>query len=239
MVPKVKFYKTDLETNIDIVNMSLLNKDNNLHSDEQTYKIFPELVNENVEKVVERELIKIDEELSVIVSHYQKTWDKYNDSFMASLSDVLNIKWPAGYEDIFVSVGIYPLCSRDIFNKSFHLSYWLNDDGLIDLVPHECCHLLYFEKWKKLFPDYDISTFDPPHLIWRLSEMAVDFILNKDIIQENIPHHFKAYSYFYEDNIDEMNDIRKIYQNNNIEDAIRLSYQYLLDKEENNKEEII
>ncbi len=238
MIPKVKFYKTDLETNIDIVKISLENRDNNLHSDDQTYKIFPELINESVEVVVEKALIERDKELSDIVNHYQKIWNKYNDDFMIALSDVLNINWPNGYKDIFVSVGIYPLCTRDLPKKAFHLSYWLSDENILDAVPHECCHLLYFEKWKELFPNYDSVTFDPPHIIWRLSEMVVDFILNNSIIQGVIPHQFKAYPFFYEDNMEEMNDIREIYQNNSIEDAIKLSYQYLLDKENNkNKEE--
>ena len=110
----------------------------------------------------------------------------------------------------------------------------MEKEYLIQNIMYECCHFVYFEKWKELFGDWKIEQFDSPHIVWYLSEMVIDPILNNENIQIVYKSDFKAYSNFYKINIDNkclMEYIKQIYKENKIEDAIKKSYQFVLDNE--------
>ncbi|MEG1597396.1 MAG: hypothetical protein RR359_03885 [Bacilli bacterium] len=231
MIPKVMFTPVSLQDNIDVVNLALNNKDSNFDFKNQTYKLFPELSTNNIEIVIKKHLLDSNKKINEAIVRYQKVWDTYNDNFMEELSKTLNINWPDKCKNIKGFIGVVPICPRDIENATFTLPYWLDNETVLDAVAHECCHFLYFEKWKQLFPDFDENSFNTPHLIWKLSEMVIDFILNKENIQQYLRHNFKSYYYFYEKNKEEMGTIKELYEKNSIEDAIRLSYSYLLERE--------
>lgn len=45
---------------------------------------------------------------------------------------------------------------------------------------HEICYFYFFEKCKKIFKDWKCVDFDNPSLLWYLSEIVIDSILNRD-----------------------------------------------------------
>ena len=49
---------------------------------------------------------------------------------------------------------------------------------------HELCHFLFFEKCKEIFPNWKYEDFDSPSILWYLSEIVVDPILNSNDIQK-------------------------------------------------------
>ncbi len=51
---------------------------------------------------------------------------------------------------------------------------------------HELCHFLFFEKCKEIYPNWKYEDFDSPSLLWYLSEIIIDPILNSEGIQKNI-----------------------------------------------------
>lgn len=54
----------------------------------------------------------------------------------------------------------------------------------MEVIMHECCHFLYFEKWKQLFPNINSKKFESPYLEWHLSEILAPIILNDARIQK-------------------------------------------------------
>ena len=98
----------------------------------------------------------------------------------------------------------------------------------------------YFNiKWpkecKEIYPNWKYEDFDSPSLLWYLSEIIIGPILNSDGIQKIYKHKFKCYDIFYNveiDNINLLDKIISIYKNNNIETAIKESYNYLKEHEE-------
>ncbi len=233
IIPKVVFNPTKAVDNVNIIKWTYNDSSVGFSMREWTISLFPEFkdcddANPIIEKTVRKHLISDKDKIASAVNHYQKVWDKYNDKYMAAISKTLNIDWPADCKKIGAYVGIMPIYPRYIESRTFDVSYWLKDDKIIDITAHESCHFLYFEKWKQLFPDYNESEFDSPHLIWELSEMVVDPILNRPEFQKIFNNHnFFAYDYFYAGEATEMNKIKEIYANNTIEDAIKLSYEFM------------
>ena len=80
--------------------------------------------------------------------------------------------------------------------------------------------------------------FDSPSLLWYLSEISIDSILNRDLFQKVFRYYFRAYNNFYDVFINNeciVDTIRNIFDTNDVEDAIKISLQYL----EDNKDEFI
>ena len=228
-IPKVKFKVLDKEENINFI-FEFINKEDS--SNEYFLKLFPTLRGNlsNKELVLNTVSERYDEELKQMKDkalEYQINWDKVNDEFMINLANYLNISWPK--KDINAYIGILHICPRCLDTFEFYIHPWANNEQLLTIVMHECCHFLYFEKWKELYPKYNDEDFENPHLIWELSERVVDPILNK--VYSSIEH--RAYDNFYVDKPYIMNNIKEIYQQNKIEDAIAKSYEYLVKEEEN------
>lgn len=174
------------------------------------------------------------EKNSKLPNEYQEIWDKYNDKFMVALSEQLDIKWPNDCNSIIAGVGLIPIYPRDIKKRTFNIGK-MDHKWVIGTSMHECCHFLFFEKWKELYPDWRWEDFDSPHIIWYLSEMLVDPILNCSAIQDVFVNNFRACDSFYNVKINGkfmMSHIGDIFKDNNIESAIKESYSYVLINEE-------
>ncbi len=231
MLPKVVFKKIDYNINVDIIKWTFNDDNSDFNLSLKTKHMFPNIKNKlDIREGVLKELSNKDSEIISSVTNYQKSWDSYNDVYIKALEDYFDIKWPSNYRKIFGMVGIMPIFPRYLDEHFFAVSYNMDNSFVVATTAHECCHFLYFEKWKELFPDYNKTTFDSPHLIWELSEMVIDVILNNKLFNDIFHYNFKSYDYFYENNKEEMDTIKLIYNNNNISDAIKKSYEYLLNK---------
>ncbi len=49
---------------------------------------------------------------------------------------------------------------------------------------HECCHFLYLENWKKIYPKTNRKKFESPYIEWHLSEILAPIVLNDSRVQK-------------------------------------------------------
>ena len=208
-----------------------------------------------------------------IYESYIKNWNQYNDKYMNAMEKYFNMKWPNKDEEFQALVADLPIFPRNVEDHSFYVTGY---GSLIDyckkhtqidiknkkevdkvfkdkfeeismtVVMHECCHFFFFEKCKEIFSNLEYSDCNAPSLLWHLSEMAIEPILNSKQVQDVFKYDFKANYNCYipkKDNHLMMDDIKDIFNNNSIEEAIKIGYQYLLDNEkalrEANNEDVI
>lgn len=116
---------------------------------------------------------------------YLKAWSEVEGSYFSLLEDILNIKWPKHRPQIKAMMSINPICPRFLNDWSFSIFYdYKKISHALEVVMHECCHFLYFEKWKEIFPESRGETFESPHIEWHLSEIIAPIILNDFRVQE-------------------------------------------------------
>lgn len=243
IIPKIKFELMSLEEIAGILEWAIIIDKGILPTSNYVLQLYPELQNIKnwknfssnersniIKKLIKDNYINSKHEYKNILCNYKIIWEKYNNDFMNNLSKVLNINWSNELKVINVKAGKIPIYPREIDTHSFYIGK-MEEESFIETVMHECCHFLYFEKWKELFKSWKIEEFESPHIIWHLSEIAIDPILNNSEIQKVYKHNFKAYKNFYSINIDGKNlmeTIRDIYNENTIENAIIKSYEFIL-----------
>ena len=245
MLPKINFEVMSIEEIAGILEWAILINDGPLPMSEYVFKLYPELkgldwkilsVEEGtgkIKNIIYETYIKNTSKYERIINEYIEIWNQYNDLFMKNLSEVLNIDWSIQFENIKVKVGDIPVFPRDLENNCFYIGE-MNKENLIKTIMHECCHFLYFEKWKQIFKNWKLEEFDSPHIIWYLSEMAIDPILNNSKIQEVYQIDFKAYQSFYSIMVDGKNlmeIIKDIYSKNEIDEAIIKTYDFVVKNE--------
>lgn len=241
-IPKIKFKAMSLDENIDLIKWAyyenggvisvhdftincfpeLSNLDKNL-SKKEVYKIIEEVVKNNYEN--NQELIKQD------AKRYNNLWEKYNDSYFEMLSNYLCVSWPDDLDIIEGTIGIIPVFPRNLNDFSFSISPGLEDDKLIEVCAHETLHFLWFEKWKKIYPETSKKEYESPFLVWQYSEMVTDPILNNKPFSNIFDFREYGYDSFYElyDNDTlVMDNLRSIYKDNlPINDKINKGYEYM------------
>ena len=103
---------------------------------------------------------------------------------------------------------------------------------------HEILHFIWFEKWKVVFPKYEKSEFNSPHLIWKLSEMVPLAILSDSRIQNIFKHEPSVYNEWKSKQIDGkslLEHLQDIYnKRESFEDFMKKSWEFV----KKNKEEI-
>lgn len=116
---------------------------------------------------------------------YQKEWRKIEKDYFKILSEILQTNWPKNRKIIKAMISINPICPRFLNDWSFSLFYsYKKVNDAIEVIMHECCHFLYFEKWKRLYPKTDSKKFNSPYIEWHLSELVAPIILNDKRIQK-------------------------------------------------------
>ena len=237
-IPKLKFRYLSLDETKEIIIWTLNDKDNILNIKEGTLYLYPELKNikeqNNIKEIIKDRYNNFIKENNNLREEYSNIWNKYNDNYMTEISKYFNIKWPSSYKEIEVRIGNIPVCPRYIKEKTFDIQK-KNTEELIDTCMHELCHFIFFEKCKEIYPDWKYEDFDSPSLLWYLSEIIIDPVLNSRPIQKIYKHKFKSYDIFYNIEINNkplMETITNIYQNNSIESSIKESYNYLKEHEE-------
>lgn len=245
-VPKIVFTKLSLEDNINMIKDFWFNS----KSDEDTFNpkeylksMYPEFINIESnsqikqEKIIEDVVTKVYKEKESIVEkkveHFQNVWDKVNNEYMESISSYLNIEWNTDIKEIKAEVAFIPICPRYLDTHSFYIAASANDDYVKEICAHECCHFLWFEKIKQIYPEIPKEEYDSPYTCWKYSEMVVDPILNNKTINKYIGIEEKAYPEFYEliDNENNrlvMDNLKDIYSENTaIEEKIDKGFNYI------------
>jgi len=128
-------------------------------------------------------------------TRYQKEWQKIEKDFFIVLSQILQIDWPQNRKIIKAMVSINPICPRFLNDWSFSIFYnYKKTSHAMEVIMHECCHFLYFEKWKQLYPKANNKKFESPYLEWHLSEILAPIILNDVRIQKMLKHKADFYT---------------------------------------------
>ena len=238
-MPKVIFKKMSLEDNISFIKDIFEEKDDELLSvHTYTMALFPELKSISDDMSLEEKNILIEK---VVTDHYNKSlkfdndierynnaWFKYNDIFFEKLIEFLNINWPKKHDIVEVTVGIIPVCPRYLDKFSFSVHDGIANEQLIETCAHELCHFLWFEKWKKLYPDCPREECESPSIAWQYSEAVVDPVLEASGIKKlfNSDNRF-SYDSFYENYDNLMDVLVNIYQKNiNIDNKIQEGFNY-------------
>lgn len=221
---KVIFKKMKLEDNIKFIKDIFDDADDELLSVHTfTINLFPELKNisnsmclEDRDKLIESVVANYyhDNSLNIDndVERYNNVWNRYNDDFFNKLTKFLNLEWPREHEVVEATVGIIPVCPRYLDEFSFSVHDGLTDVQLIETCAHELCHFLWFEKWKKLYPDCPRKEYESPYVVWQYSEAVVDPILKASGIKELFnSNNVFSYDSFYENYDNLMNELIDIY----------------------------
>ncbi|MEK6919290.1 MAG: hypothetical protein AABW73_04625 [Nanoarchaeota archaeon] len=162
---------------------------------------------------------------------FQRSWDKVNDNFMTALSDVVQTPWYEGSQNFDARVSMNPVSPRFLDYHTFDIYHKRTPQEMRELNAHELLHFLYFDKWKKVFPQTPKQEFENPHLVWKLSEMVPHAVLSDPRIQKVIPHQPRVYSAWKKaviggrpllDQLGEIYDSRK-----DFEDFLRRSYDFV------------
>lgn len=120
---------------------------------------------------------------------YQIEWQKIEKDFFIILSEIIQIGWPKNRKTIKAVISVNPICPRFLKNWSFSIFYnYKRISHAMEVIMHECCHFLYFEKWKQLYPKANNKKFESPYLEWHLSEILAPIILNDIRIQRLLKH---------------------------------------------------
>ncbi len=207
-IPKVEFSVASLKVTLPIIQDFLNPRKNDWDWSGSIYRHYPELKNRldrikdiNKRKKIEKEFFEEifyekKDELEMKKKIFQKEWNKVNDKIMIALSEVMEQKWPKQDRKIYAGISLNPICPRWIKDRSFDVFYDSTIKQMKETVIHEASHFLYFEKWKKVFPQTKEEEFDYPYLVWKLSEMVPAIILNDKKIQEVFRFKFGSYDEF-------------------------------------------
>lgn len=252
-IPKIEFREMTLEENIDVIKWAFFEKNNDsLSVHNYTIQCFPELakIDQNlssnevykiIEKVVTKDYNKYIDMIKSETNRYNSLWQKYNDKYFEKLSSYLNIEWPDDINKIKATVGLIAVFPRYLDEFSFSIGTGVDNLKLIEVCAHETLHFLWFEKWKKLYPEIPRREYDSPYISWKYSEMVTDPILNNKPFKEMFEFNERGYDSFYEleDNGTKiMDNLRDIYSKNiSIEEKIETGFIYI-NKVLNNKERL-
>lgn len=127
---------------------------------------------------------------------YQAEWRKIEKDFFILLSEIVQVDWPENRKTINAMISINPICPRFLNEWSFSIFYnYKKISHAMEVIMHECCHFLYFEKWKKMYPKMSHKKFESPYVEWHLSEIVAPIILN----DQRVRNILRQKAFFYEE----------------------------------------
>ncbi len=242
-MPKVIFKKMTLNDNVSFIKNIIAEKDDELLSVHTfTINLFPDLKNisdnmslDEKNKLIEETVTNYYNDNSLVIDkdieRYNKAWSKYNDAFFKKLTKFFDMNWPNDYDIIEATVGIIPVCPRYLDKFSFSVHDGMTSDQLIETCAHELCHFLWFEKWKKLYPDCSSEKYESPSVVWQYSEAVVDPVLEASGIKKifNSKNRF-SYDSFYDNYDNLMDGLIDIYtKDHDINTKIQKGFNYYKD----------
>lgn len=156
-------------------------------------------------------------------------WNQIKSIVFDEFEKIFGFKFSSDFDVYTANLTLNHICPRFLDKKTFDLSYVEDIDFLIEIVIHELTHFVWFEKWKHIFPDYDVSQFEYPHKVWIFSELAIDPIFkNTKLKQFSRPN--PAYSYFYGtiiNNTPIMNYFNQLFKEHNIQNFLKLGIKFI------------
>lgn len=161
---------------------------------------------------------------------YQRAWDPINTEIMKALSSIVEIAWPSGLKTISAHVSLNPICPRFIKEKAFHVFRGRSIEEMKECAIHELLHFIYFEKWKRVFPETPEREFDAPFLVWHLSEMVPGVVLNDPRIQNVFKYKFRSYPEYEAiktNGVPMLTRLKQLYDNSkNFEEFLREAWEF-------------
>lgn len=179
------------------------------------------------------------------VQMYQQYWEQNQSQIEEALSDIFEMDCRTAFQDLICNVSINPISPRFLKEKRFEVFFFNSEKGALGMSLHEIMHIVWFDKWNKLFAD-SYEEYERPTLKWILSEMVVETLM-KDPRLSNLNPYFPRehggciYPYFFDmkagndlvlEKIDGMHDALRI------GDFMKESYQYLLNHEKEIRQHI-
>lgn len=155
------------------------------------------------EKISEDEITKYlknyysdkKDEISNHIKNLNNNWENIEDSVMDVFSEIFEIN----KEDLPEADGY--ACSIDIFPRDVDVKVFFYGNHLpteVNLVTtvHEYTHFLYFDQWKKQYPQDFPDIDSPPHKLWQASEVMAIIITMDERFIKLIPHlKFQDFNY--------------------------------------------
>lgn len=236
---KVNFKLLSLEDTASILNWSSKQIGGILPLSEATFYLYPELKGKiNIDKdntdlicnLIKDRINKFNNDNKDKLKKYELLWNRYQDKYINIMEDYFKISLN---KEINAYLGLLPVCPRFIEGLSFYFDL-CDEERFIDICMHEICHFYFFEKCKKIFKNWKYEDFDNPSLLWYLSEIVIDAILNRKEVQSLFDHQFRSYDNFYDIYLENkciVDIIKDIFDNNDIECAIKKGLIFLKENE--------
>jgi len=240
-MPKVIFRKNELNATVDFLVEFLVGAKEADFWAKTIYSYYPvlkEKINSNMSKDEVSNILtnflsyhhdQIDDK---VIAKFKNAWDEINDDFFSAMEEIFEMDLPDNLNEIYVNVNTNVMCPRDLSIPSFDLFYLFDVNAVIEIFMHEIVHLVYFEKWKQIFPNYDRESFEAPHIIWRLSEMMIDPIFGDDLLIPFFKVNSMSYEEFYNIWINGQNLMailcKMYYEKESIEDFMKSAYDFVL-----------
>ena len=120
---------------------------------------------------------------------------------MVTLSKVVNTSWFKKPEKIEAYLSLCKVFPRNIEKMTFYVPYNGLTNRVFGIASHEITHILYFKKFKELFPGVSTKNYGGPHVEWILSEILAPIILNDKKLSKIIPGPHYGYDVFYKNRI--------------------------------------
>ena len=119
------------------------------------------------EKVTEINMAAILKAKDII----QNDWSTISNEFLETLALHFETEWPIDKSTITGYISILPVFPRFLDKYSFCVGYRVSTAIAREIIAHEIIHLLWFKKWKEVFPEIPSDQYESPYLTWRLSEI--------------------------------------------------------------------
>lgn len=236
---KINFSLLSLKDTASILDWSSKQTGGILPLSDATFNLYPELKgrididkdNTNlIYNFIKDRIEKFNNDNEDKLKEYEILWNSYHDKYINIMEEYFKVSIN---KDINAYLGLLPVCPRFIEGLSFYFDL-CDEERFIDICMHEICHFYFFEKCKKIIKNWKYTDFDNPNLLWYLSEIMIDAILNRKEVQSLFDHQFRSYDNFYDIYIDNkcIVDIMKdIFDNNDIESAIKKGLIFLKENE--------
>jgi len=195
----VKFEVMSKENQIRII-QDFLSSENDLSNIIATYFNIElkDFNNENkIKLIVENNYDLRIKDLEKSKIRFQKVWDE-NQEF-------LNNEFKQIFKENFdfnckAYVNLNPVWPRFLKKKSFDVNLDSNDGYLLLSSAHEIVHFIWFEIFKRNFPNIKKENYEYPNIAWFVSELAIEPIFEFSNLKK-LSTSKPAYDYFYTDKI--------------------------------------
>ena len=157
----------------------------------------------------------------------ESLFNESKEQIFSTLNSIFNVELSS---KISAGVMFNPTCPRYLKSLSFEIYYGADSKYNLNTCIHEIIHFYFFEKWKRVFTNYDESTFESPHLVWLFSELSIDAIFKCTKLKDFLYNDTPAYDYFYSESIGGvsiMQTFKNLFLNNSIENYFKKGMDFI------------